>query len=148
MIKVCQSDLANTDKELSGENSETLKSKADSMVAFGKIADRVEQNTHSKSQSFRGGPSTSRYTGGAGKNPKSYQKTGQSHPLFKVEPVKKILPPEPTTKARFFNSDWMLDPTVLTQLQTRFGLFSVDLFASFQNTPKVFQLETKLQWML
>ena len=79
MRKVCQSDLGNTDKELFGEKfRKTLKSKADSMVAFGKIADRVEQNTRNKNQSFRGGPSASRYAGGAGKNFKSYQKTTQS----------------------------------------------------------------------
>ena len=106
MRKVCQSDLGNTDKELFGEKfRKTLKSKADSMVAFGKIADRVEQNTHSKSQSFRGGPSTSRYAGGVGKSPKSYQKNRPKPPLFKVEPVKKILSPEPAAKARFFETE-------------------------------------------
>ena len=79
MRKVCQSDLGNTGKELFGEKfRKTLKSKADSMVAFGKIADRVEQNTRNKNQSFLGGPSTSRYASGAGKNHKSYQKTSQN----------------------------------------------------------------------
>lgn len=82
MRKVCQSDLENTGKELFGEKfRKTLKSKADSMVAFGKIADRVEQNTRSKNQSFRGGPSTSRYAGGAGKNLKPYQKANQNRPF-------------------------------------------------------------------
>ena len=57
MRKVCQSDLGNNGKELFGEKfRKTLKSKADSMVAFGKIADRVEQNTRNKNQFFRGAP--------------------------------------------------------------------------------------------
>ena len=44
------------------------------------------------------------------------------------------------------NSDWMLDPTVFAQLQTRFGLFSIDLFASFQNAqfPKFFDWKPSL----
>ena len=38
------------------------------------------------------------------------------------------------------NSDWMLDPAIFAQLQRRFGHFSNDPFASFQNTqlPKFF----------
>ena len=40
MRKVCQSDLGNTGTELFGEKfRKSLKSKADSMVAFGKIAE-------------------------------------------------------------------------------------------------------------
>ena len=84
MRKACQADLGNTEKELFGEKfRKILKSKADSMVAFGKIADRVEQNTREhntrgKNQFFRGGPSISRYAGGAGKNPKSYPGTSQN----------------------------------------------------------------------
>ena len=37
-------------------------------------------------------------------------------------------------------SDWMLDPEVFSQIQKKFGQFSIDLFASFQNTqlPKFF----------
>ena len=30
-------------------------------------------------------------------------------------------------------SDWMLDPAIFMQLQRRFGPFSIDLFASYQN---------------
>ena len=46
MRKVCQSDIGNTGKELFGEKfRKTVKSKADSMVAFGKLANRVKQNT-------------------------------------------------------------------------------------------------------
>ncbi len=105
MRKVCQSDLGNTGRELFGEKfRKTLKSKADSMVAFGKIADRVEQNTRNKNQSFRGGPSTSRYAGGAGKNPKSYQKNEPKPFLFKVEPAKTVFQPESTSKARVFKT--------------------------------------------
>lgn len=37
-------------------------------------------------------------------------------------------------------SDWMLDPEVFSQIQEKFGQFSIDLFASFQNAqlPKFF----------
>ena len=108
MRKVCQSDLGNTGKELFGEKfRKTLKSKADSVVAFGKIADRVEQNTRNKNQSFRGGPSTSRYAGGAGKNQKRTKSRTKNQPkpfLFKVEPAKKVLQPEQPTKSGFFKT--------------------------------------------
>ena len=54
MTKVCQSDLGNTGEEFGEKLRKTLKSKADSMVAFGKLADRVEQNAWNKNQSSWG----------------------------------------------------------------------------------------------
>ena len=78
MRKVCQSDLGNTGKELFGEKfRKTLKSKADSMVALGKLLREWNRTLETKT-SVLGGPSTSRYAGGAGKNHKLYQKTSQN----------------------------------------------------------------------
>ena len=102
MRKVCQSDLGNTGKELFGEKfQKTLKSKADSMVAFGKIAERVEQNTRSKNQSFRGGPSTSRYAGQKPQvAPKPTPKPTPKPPSLQMEPTKEVLQSKSTPKGR------------------------------------------------
>lgn len=98
MRKACKPDLGNTGSELFGEKfRKTLKSKADSMVAFGKIAERVEQNTKSHNQSFRGGPSTRRYAGGAGRNTKTYQSNQNRQPWIHRP---KSYPPK-----RYFNQN-------------------------------------------
>jgi hypothetical protein len=98
MRKACKPDLGNTGSELFGEKfRKTLKSKADSMVAFGKIAERVEQNTKSHNQSFRGGPSTRRYAGGVGRNTKPYQNNQNRQPWLHRP---KSYPPK-----RYFNQN-------------------------------------------
>ena len=76
MRKACKADLADAKTELFGPTfRKVLKEKADTMTAFGKIADRVEQSSSRNQRFFRGGPSTSKYGSGRGKYTSPYNAT-------------------------------------------------------------------------
>ena len=73
MRKASKSDLTDAKTELFGPTfRKVLKEKADTMSAFGKIAERVEQSTSNPNRFFRGGPSTSKYGSGRGRSTRPY----------------------------------------------------------------------------
>ena len=83
MRKACKADLADAKTELFGPTfRKVLKEKADTMTAFGKIADRVEQSSGRGHRFFRGGPSTNKYGSGRGKNPSPYNTAGADNSRF------------------------------------------------------------------
>jgi hypothetical protein len=73
MRKASKGDLADAKTELLGPTfRKVLKEKADTMSAFGKIAERVEQSAANPNRFFRGGPSTSKHGGGRGRSTRPY----------------------------------------------------------------------------
>lgn len=73
MRNTSMGDLTDAKTELFGPTfRRVLKEKADTMSAFGKIAELVEQSTANPNRFFRGGPSTSKYGSSRGRSTRPY----------------------------------------------------------------------------